>query len=85
MPHVILLMGAIRFEMQSRGFVRSDALRAFYFLLADMADRFHLLKYGLAICASVHRRQDAGDALVPLAGAMVARHRGQHHCRLGAS
>ncbi|MDH4284653.1 MAG: hypothetical protein OEV35_04980, partial [Gallionellaceae bacterium] len=24
-------------------------LRALYFLLADMADRFHLLKYGLAI------------------------------------
>ncbi len=35
--------------MQSRGFVRSDALRALYFLLADMADRFRLLKYGLAI------------------------------------
>ncbi|MDP3412194.1 MAG: hypothetical protein Q8S16_03245, partial [Polaromonas sp.] len=24
-------------------------LRALYFLLADMADRFHLLKYGLAL------------------------------------
>jgi tellurite resistance protein TerC len=24
-------------------------LRALYFLLADMADRFHLLKYGLAV------------------------------------
>ncbi|MNR35788.1 Inner membrane protein alx [compost metagenome] len=24
-------------------------LRAMYFLLADMADRFHLLKYGLAM------------------------------------
>jgi len=24
-------------------------LRALYFLLADIADRFHLLKYGLAI------------------------------------
>jgi tellurite resistance protein TerC len=24
-------------------------LRALYFLLADMADRFHLLKYGLAM------------------------------------
>ena len=24
-------------------------LRALYFLLADLADRFHLLKYGLAI------------------------------------
>jgi len=24
-------------------------LRAMYFLLADMADRFHLLKYGLAL------------------------------------
>jgi predicted tellurium resistance membrane protein TerC len=36
-------------------------LRAMYFLLADMADRFSLLKYGLAAGADVHRRQDAAD------------------------
>jgi tellurite resistance protein TerC len=47
-------------------------LRALYFLLADMADRFHLLKYGLAPRAGLHRRQDAGGAVVPHADPVVA-------------
>ena len=34
-------------------------LRALYFLLADMANRFHLLKFGLALCPDVRRHQDA--------------------------
>jgi len=36
-------------------------LRAMYFLLADMADRFSLLKYGLGDRVDVHRRQDDPD------------------------
>jgi tellurite resistance protein TerC len=34
-------------------------LRSLYFLLAAVVDRFHLLKYGLAIILSFRRLQDA--------------------------
>lgn len=52
-------------------------LRAMFFLLQGMADRFHLLPYGLAFGAVLHRREDAVGRSrykvpIPLALGMVA-------------
>ena len=61
-------------------------LRALYFVLADLAERFHLLAYGLGADPRLRRPQDAGGGLLQGAGGLVPgnrrrdprrRHRGE--------
>jgi hypothetical protein len=54
-------------------------LRAMFFLLAGMADRFHLLPYGLAVVLGLHRQQDAAGRCVQDPDRAVAGHRGRDH------
>ena len=58
-------------------------LRAMYFLLAGMHERFHLLTYGLALVLVLHRREDAADRRLQDPGRLVAgrhgRGAGRHH------